>query len=168
MRFTARAFRKLLSFYVFSYSLLVLRAGYGIWLYLFLIIAHLFTFEISDIERDIIQSRLEVLLRLRGCAGWSAPLLFAYGINRFSHDVAQFLCCRRRITNTRQASIRWVLWLWATGYNTVRVAFCVTPCRLMLCCPKNSPLLHQSTCYIFCAYWINELILDCFEYTVPL
>ena len=24
-----------------------------------------------------------------GCAGWSAPLLFGYGINRFSHDVAQ-------------------------------------------------------------------------------
>ena len=29
-----------------------------------------------------------VLIRLCGCAGWSAPLLFAYGINRFSHDVA--------------------------------------------------------------------------------
>ena len=29
-----------------------------------------------------------MLIRLRGCAGWSAPLLFAYGINRFSHDVA--------------------------------------------------------------------------------
>ena len=27
-------------------------------------------------------------LRLCGCAGRSAPLLFAYGINRFSHDVA--------------------------------------------------------------------------------
>ena len=37
------------------------------------------------------------LLRLRGCASWSAPLLFACGINRFSHDVAHlwlwlFLC----------------------------------------------------------------------------
>ena len=30
-----------------------------------------------------------MLIRLRGCAGWSAPLLFAYGINRFSHNVAQ-------------------------------------------------------------------------------
>ena len=28
---------------------------------------------------------------LHGCAGWSAPLLFAYGINRFSHDVAHFV-----------------------------------------------------------------------------
>ena len=30
----------------------------------------------------------EASWRLRVCAGWSAPLLFAYGINRFSHDVA--------------------------------------------------------------------------------
>ena len=29
-----------------------------------------------------------MLIRLRGIAGWSAPLLFAYVINRFSHDVA--------------------------------------------------------------------------------
>ena len=41
--------------------------------------------EISDIEtRGIILSRQwkkKVLIRLRGCAGWSAPLLFAYGIS---------------------------------------------------------------------------------------
>ena len=30
-----------------------------------------------------------MLIRLRGCAGWSAPLLFAYGWNRFSHDVVE-------------------------------------------------------------------------------
>ena len=29
-----------------------------------------------------------MLIRLRGCAVWSALLLFAYGMNRFSHDVA--------------------------------------------------------------------------------
>ena len=29
-----------------------------------------------------------VLIRLHECAGWSAPLLFAYGKSRFSHDVA--------------------------------------------------------------------------------
>ena len=28
------------------------------------------------------------VIRLRGCAGWSEPLLFAYGKNSFSHDVA--------------------------------------------------------------------------------
>ena len=51
--------------------------------------------EISDIEtRDIILSRhgtTKVLIRLCGCAGWSAPLLFAYGINRFSQDMAQII-----------------------------------------------------------------------------
>ena len=45
-------------------------------------------FEISDIEtRGIILSRqwtTKALIRLRGCAGWSAPLLFAYGITGFS------------------------------------------------------------------------------------
>ena len=54
----------------------------------------LFLFSILwDIEtRGIILSRqrtTKALTRLRGCAGWSVPLLFAYGINRFSHDVAQ-------------------------------------------------------------------------------
>ena len=33
----------------------------------------------------------KALIRLRGCAGWSAPLLFAYGINRFCHDGPQML-----------------------------------------------------------------------------
>ena len=28
-------------------------------------------------------------IKLHGCAGWSAPLLFAYSINRVSHDLAQ-------------------------------------------------------------------------------
>ena len=51
--------------------------------------------EILDIEtRGIIVSRQQttkVLIRLRWCAGWSAPLLFAYGINKFSHDVAHIV-----------------------------------------------------------------------------
>ena len=42
IRFTARAFRKLLSIYVFSHFHFGLRAGYRIWLYQFLIIAYLF------------------------------------------------------------------------------------------------------------------------------
>ena len=49
-------------------------------------------FEISDIEtRGIILSRKQTpkaLIRLRRCAGRSAPLMFAYGINRFSDDLA--------------------------------------------------------------------------------
>ena len=32
----------------------------------------------------------KALIRLRRWARWSAPLLFAYGINRFSHDMAHF------------------------------------------------------------------------------
>ena len=55
--------------------------------------------EISDIKsRGIILSRqrtTKVMIRLRGCAGCAdaqaAPLLLAYGINRFSHDTAYFI-----------------------------------------------------------------------------
>ena len=46
-------------------------------------------------SRDIILSRqrkTKALIRLRGRAGWSALLLFPYGINSFFfHDVAQML-----------------------------------------------------------------------------
>ena len=48
--------------------------------------------EISVIaSRDIILSRwwiTKVLIRLCRCTGWSASFLFAYDINRFSHDMA--------------------------------------------------------------------------------
>ena len=48
--------------------------------------------EISDIEiRGIILPRqwtTKALIKLRRCKGWSAPLLFAYGKNRFSRDEA--------------------------------------------------------------------------------
>ena len=50
---------------------------------------------IRDIDtRSIIVSRqriIQELHRLQGCTGYSAPLLFTYGINMFSHDVA-LLC----------------------------------------------------------------------------
>ena len=36
------------------------------------------------------QRTTKTLIRQRECAGWSMPLLFAYGINRFSPDVAQY------------------------------------------------------------------------------
>ena len=35
----------------------------------------------------------KALIRLHGCTGCSAPLLFAYGINRFSHDMAHTVPC---------------------------------------------------------------------------
>ena len=46
-----------------------------------------------------------MLIRLRGCAGWSAPLLFAYGINRFSSwhitgwNIRTFHVCKVHIEN---------------------------------------------------------------------
>ena len=35
------------------------------------------------------QRTTKALIRLRGCAGWSVSLLFTYGINTFSHGLAQ-------------------------------------------------------------------------------
>ena len=71
--------------------------------------------EILDIVTgDIILSRQQttkVLTRLHGCAGRSVPLLFTYGINRFSHEVAHFILLGhpkpkndRRISQPRQVS----------------------------------------------------------------
>ena len=37
------------------------------------------------------QRTTKVLVRLCGCAGWSGPWLLAFGIKRFSHDVAHML-----------------------------------------------------------------------------
>ena len=50
--------------------------------------------------RGIILSRqrtTKALIRLCRCAGWSAPLLFAYGINRFSHDKAHIIVMSERL-----------------------------------------------------------------------
>ena len=45
-RLTARAFRKLLTIYVFSFFPFGFEGGYGIWLYQFLLIGYLFTFQL--------------------------------------------------------------------------------------------------------------------------
>ena len=69
--------------------------------------------ELSDIEtRYIMLSRqwtTKALIRLRGCACWSAPLLFANGINRFSHDVAQInkQMNEKHIDNLSLPQARW-------------------------------------------------------------
>ena len=53
--------------------------------------------EISAIaSTGIILSRqrtTKALIRLHRCAGWSATLLFTYGINRFSHYMAHIMYC---------------------------------------------------------------------------
>ena len=58
--------------------------------------------KILDIEtRDMTlhrQRTANVLIRLRISAGWSVPLLFAYGINRFSHDMAHMILCCTMLT----------------------------------------------------------------------
>ena len=48
----------------------------------------------GGITRDIMLSRqwtTKVLIRLCRCTGWSALLLFKYGINRFSHFMKSFI-----------------------------------------------------------------------------
>ena len=53
--------------------------------------------EIAKEETGVIilprQQTTKALIRLCGCAGWSAPLLFAYGKNGVSHDVAHLIYC---------------------------------------------------------------------------
>ena len=71
------------------------------------------------------QRTTKVLIRLRGCAGWSAPLLFADGINRFSHDVIHiFVCSFFRILSSA-CSGRWKftmhhIFLWKLYLNILR------------------------------------------------
>ena len=61
--------------------------------------------EILDIASiDIVLSKQQTtkaLIRLCGCAGWSAPLLFAYSKNRFSHDVAHMIPDRSWVSLSR-------------------------------------------------------------------
>ena len=70
--------------------------------------------EISAIaSRGIILSRqrtTKALIRLHGCAGWSAPLLSAYGIIRFSHDVAYMRSLIRVYTVCHSFFIFWMHW----------------------------------------------------------
>ena len=87
--------------------------------------------EILDIETGyIILSRqwtIKVLIRLRRCEGWSAPLLVAYGINRFSHDVTQVLRHTSLGTQCRpRPDCSWAVWLsgWARTCKSVSYAIC--------------------------------------------
>ena len=55
-------------------------------------------------SRGIILSRqrtTKALIRLRGCTGWSAPLLFAYRKNRFSDHDAHLLLIGRNCENPK-------------------------------------------------------------------
>ena len=68
-------------------------------------------------NRGIILSRQwtrKVLIRLHGCACWSSPLLFAYGIHRFSRDVAQIW--HFQYFNI-SVSLNWVSVHWLTTFK---------------------------------------------------
>ena len=54
--------------------------------YKFSMVCYILQFSILSRQRIT-----KTLIRLRGCAGWSVSMLFAYGKNRFSHDVAQLI-----------------------------------------------------------------------------
>ena len=49
------------------------------------------TFYRRDRYYTIYEANKKMLIRLRECAGWSAPLLCEYGRNRFSHDMAPMM-----------------------------------------------------------------------------
>ena len=51
------------------------------------------------------QRTTKALIRLRGGAGWSAPLLFTYDKNRFSHDVAHFQINRSYLCRIRRKRV---------------------------------------------------------------
>ena len=47
---------------------------------------------------------IKALIRLRGCAGWSAPLLFAHSEDRFSRDVTSSMGCNVLYFNDQRLS----------------------------------------------------------------
>ena len=63
------------------------------------------------------QQSTKALIRLHGCAGWSAPLWFAYGINRFSHDVAHFIVHVRKFSKYSGRAGWSAPFLFACGIN---------------------------------------------------
>ena len=106
--------------------------------------------EILDIASiDIIlskQRKTKALIRLRGCAGWSAPVLFVYSKNRFSHDVAQMMLYHQfwRIV-IRNFSI--CFYLWGLWWNEFIWVFIYNKCDLWECATVN---LSADLRHFFC------------------
>ena len=76
---------------------------------------------------------MKALIRCR-CTGWSAPLLFAYGINRFSHDVAHIISQPNR---TKLHMAQWIfLFFFPVNLKlTCGLPWCVT---LFIHCDTSS------------------------------
>ena len=86
------------------------------------------------------------LIRLHECAGWSAPLLFEYGINRFSHDMAHIIECIQ-FQNNFYATISITIW----GIYLVFICFsCYILEYLFLMLYLRKPLLTVLS------YWNQE------------
>ena len=54
------------------------------------------------------QRTTKALVRLRGCADRSAPLLFACAINRFSHDVAQIVIAAHKFQQPSKLRLKFL------------------------------------------------------------
>ena len=82
--------------------------------------------EISAItSRGIVLSRqrkTKVLIRLRECAGWSAPLLFAWGKNRFSHDKAHISCGLWEMNSNAKVDARMNVDVWSDEWTDKQTA----------------------------------------------
>ena len=96
-----------------------------------------------------------MLIRLCKCTGWSAPLLFAYGISRFSYDVAHMIFM---MSNDHQTfHVSWPL--------EVSVLFQLGTVFLSLCL-QNMPVgrkerqYEQTRSFQFSSYWKNPKNLD--------
>ena len=107
--------------------------------------------EISDMEtRGIILSKQQttkVLIRLRGCTGWSAPLLFAYGKNRFSHDAAHTK--QPNYPSVHSKSLSWFHYLRTILYPNFDMIFSLITAGSTTPAPQSIGLLNcnfESTC----------------------
>ena len=84
----------------------------------------------------IILSRKQItktLIRLHRCVGWSASLLFAYGINRFSHDVARLTLLLSLWTTYRLQRLCKIILPWSAMLETSN-RFCCTSLIICLIC----------------------------------
>ena len=68
------------------------------------------------------QRTTKMLISLRGCAGWSASLLFANGINMFSHDVALYIFWKFTVCYLLIAKCKVWKW-WQISYLSLWVGF---------------------------------------------
>ena len=115
-----------------------------------------------------------MLIRLSGCTGWTVPLLFPYGINRFSHDMAHIgnWPFKSVTTNFHHKRLSWVFvdhsqyqpethyqlesysWKADNGEELILRAMTKTPCYNSFLYFKL--LKRNSSAFIFCHH--NQVI----------